>query len=591
MRVAFSQDKTKVLFLHENGNEYKFLHNYPAFLKEGPYFYVAAKNQVVYNVIQRLRKSRCKLNVDQSVFEFMNSPFKLKELPENFKFITEPMDYQRIALRYMYTVDSGGLLLDPGMGKSKVVLDYIKLKGFNRTLVICPKPLLFVWEDEVAVHRNDLTIHAVTTTDWESEVNGIISNDITVINYNKASLFKNELKSIGFDFIHIDEFLIKDPKTARTNDITELSQSMQYRCGGSGTLVNNTIMDVYCPVRYLEPSLVGMSYYKFQERHAVKREVERDGKKRKQIVAFTGQDEARSILESCCIVMTKDKWLKLPEKVFNDVYVKISDEQKDAYYSLMRNYITKVGDTFIEVDNPLVMMSKLYQISNGFVYHTPPEEEKEEVNDLLAENTKAKKKQKRTTLYFERNPKIEALKGLLTDTIKSKRAIIWFNMEAEYQQIKAMLDSESQSYITIKGGESKTGAKVREFNNNPNVQWLVCQAKSVNYGITVLGTTLEKMEDSDIEFFPGVSPEVHTQVFYSMNFSLEVYLQQQDRIHRLGQKHVCEYYRIFSNTPVEKRVRQAIEDKMSLRLDMLVDVMDSLLKEDRQTEECGDSVV
>jgi SNF2 family DNA or RNA helicase len=152
-------------------------------------------------------------------------------------------------------------------------------------------------------------------------------------------------------------------------------------------------------------------------------------------------------------------------------------------------------------------------------------------------------------------------------------------MEAEYQQIKAMLDEEGMSYMTIKGGESKTGEKVRLFNRDPSIQWLVCQAKSVNYGITVLGTTLEKMEDSDLEVFPSIAPEVHTQVFYSLNFSLEVYLQQQDRIHRLGQKHVCDYYRIFANTPVEKRIREAIENKMSLKLDMLVDVMGSTLDE------------
>lgn len=579
MRVAFTRDKTKILFQHENGNEYKFLSKYPAFLREGPYFYIAAKSQVLFNIIQRLKKSRCKLNVDQDVFDFMNQPFRLKELPESFKFFTEPMDYQKIALRYMYTVGSGGLLLDPGMGKSKVVLDYIKLMNFNRVLVVCPKPLLFVWEDEVKVHRPDLSIYAVKTTDWESEVSGIMSANITVMNYTKASMFKNKLKSIGFDFIHLDEFLIKDPKTSRTNDLTELGETIPYHCGGSGTLINNSIMDVFCPVRFVEPSLVGRSFYNFQERHAVKVQVDRDGRKRNQIVAFKGQDEARSILESCCIVMTKEKWLKLPEKRFNDVYVQISPEQKEAYYGLMRNYVVELQGTMVEVENPLVMMSKLYQISNGFLYHTPPEEEAEEINDLLAENTKPKKKQKRTTLFFERNPKIEALKELLTNALSGKRAIVWFNMEAEYQQIKAMLDAEGQTYLTIKGGESKTGEKVRQFNNDPGISWLVCQAKSVNYGITVLGTTMEKWEDSEVEVLPNIAPEVHTQVFYSMNFSLEVYLQQQDRIHRLGQKHVCDYYRIFANTPIEKRLRMAIEDKMSLRLDMLIDVMDSLLKE------------
>ena len=107
----------------------------------------------------------------------------------------------------------------------------------------------------------------------------------------------------------------------------------------------------------------------------------------------------------------------------------------------------------------------------------------------------------------------------------------------------------------------------------------MCQAKSVNYGITVLGTNEEKLETSDYEVAPGITPEVFTEIFYSLNFSLEVYLQQQDRIHRLGQEHECEYYRLITDSPIEKRIVGAIEDKLELKYEMLVDVAKSLVKE------------
>jgi SNF2 family DNA or RNA helicase len=493
------------------------------------------------------------------------------------------MDYQLIALRYLFTVGSGGLLLDPGMGKSKVVLDYIWLMKFKKTIIVCPKALLFVWEDEIAIHRPELTYHVIGSMDWEKELPSVEKADVTILNYTKAVTLKNELSKVGYEFIHLDEFLIKDPKTDRTKSLTELGRRINHRCGGSGTLINNTVMDVFCPVRYLEPSLVGNNYKNFFDVHAVTVIPKSGENQRAQVVAFKGKDIARSILDSCCIVMTKDKWLKLPRKNFHDISVQMKDDQREAYYSLLSNYITSVNGTIIEVDNPLVMMSKLYQISNGFVYHTPKEEEEEEIRDLVADDPKKKrKKTKRTTLFFKENAKIEALRKVVTETIKGRRAIIWFNMEAEYSMIKAMLEEEGQTFITIKGGEKATGGKVRTFNNDPSISWLVCQAKSVNYGITVLGTNLEKLEESDYEVFPGISPEVYTQVFFSMNFSLEVYLQQQDRIHRLGQKHECDYYRIFCNSPVEKRIRSAIEDKMTLRYDMLVDVAESLIRDTKE---------
>lgn len=586
MRVAFNQNKDKILFIHDNIHEYKRLFNFPAFLKEGPYHFIPAKSHILHNVISRLQRSKCTLRVDKDVHEFMGMPFKLKVIPDTFKYHTSPMDYQEIALRYLYTVGSGGLLLDPGMGKSKVVLDYIYLMGFKKTLVVCPKALLFVWEDEIAIHRPELTYYTLESTDWEKELLGISKAQVVILNYTKAVTLKNELKGVGFEFMHLDEFLIKDPKTDRTKALTDLGRQINYRCGGSGTLINNTVMDVFCPVRYLEPALVGNNYKSFFDVHAVTVMAKPGAEnQRSQVVAFKGKDVARSILESCCIVMTKDKWLKLPKKNFHDISVQMKDDQREAYYSLMRNYITSVNGTMIEVDNPLVMMSKLYQISNGFIYHTPPEELNNEIYDLIADDPKKKsKKSKRTTLFFSESAKVDALRKLVTETIRGRRAIIWFNMEAEYQMIKTMLESEEQTFLTIRGGEKATGEKVRQFNNDPAISWLVCQAKSVNYGITVLGTNLEKLEENDYEVFPGISPEVYTQVFFSMNFSLEVYLQQQDRIHRLGQKHECDYYRIFCNSPVEKRIKSAIEDKMTLRYEMLVDVAESLIHETKEEE-------
>ena len=210
-------------------------------------------------------------------------------------------------------------------------------------------------------------------------------------------------------------------------------------------------MDVFCPVRYLEPSLGGTNYGNFLNEYAIQVKANKGtDRERNQVVGFRGKDEARSILESCSIVMTKDKWLKnLPEKQFKDIYVQMGEEQKSAYYSLLRNYIIKIENEFIEVDNPLVMLSKLYQISNGFVYQTPKNEEKDEVAELLADETKSRKRSKRKTFFFKNPSKIEALQKLLTGELKQKKAIIWFNMEAEYKLISDMLEEIGATYLAV----------------------------------------------------------------------------------------------------------------------------------------------
>jgi SNF2 family DNA or RNA helicase len=272
--------------------------------------------------------------------------------------------------------------------------------------------------------------------------------------------------------------------------------------------------------------------------------------------------------------MTKAEWLKLPPKTFHRKYIPISEEQRKAYDELSRNYITSIDGSTLEIDNALVMLSKLYQISNGFLYITKEAEGLGDILPLLELDKPKKKASKanRETKFFPKQPKIQALNSLLDYELKCKKAIIWFNMEAEYILIKDLLERRGDSFLTIKGGESGTGNKVRQFNKTPSIRWLVCQAKSVNYGITVLGTSLEKLEASDIEALPNVSSEVSDEVFYSLNYSLEVFLQQQDRIHRIGQNNECNYWLLIANTSVEHSIKEAIENKMTIREDMLIDI-------------------
>jgi SNF2 family DNA or RNA helicase len=583
MILSFDKDKTHVLFMHENGKEYRFIYAFPALLKGPLYYYSPAKAGVVHNILERIKLHyKGKININQDVYDWLNEPRKLSEIPSDFKYHTTPHKAQEIALRFMYTFGSGGLLLDAGLGKTKVVLDYIWLKQFKKSLVVCPLPLCFVWSDEKDSHRPELDMYITTTTDWEKELPGILNASIIICNYNKAVIFEKQLKNIGFDFIHLDEALIKDPSSLRTQSLTNIAKNIPYRCLGSGTLINNNLLDTFCPARFLEPALVGYSYKNFLDHHAVRTKSKAPGGF-DQIVGFRRGAEAKSILETCGIVLTKEEWLKdLPGKDFEDIYVQPSDFQRKLYKDLSSNYIAQVGDDWIEVGNPLVMLSKLYQIGQGFIHNN---HEETDATDLLgiAKSDKVKKKT-RSTIRFEDQPKLDMLEKLILTKIEKRRAIIWFNLTQEHELIKERLEKMGIKFLVIRGGEKDVGGKVRLFNKDNSYQFLICQAKSVNFGITVMGhskendTKDENIEEADM-FMPKLDTEVFTEIFYSVSFSAETYSQQQDRIHRYGQKHTCKYYRLFCNTPVEHKIRIALENKIALRKEMLVDIAQSLKDE------------
>lgn len=587
MKVSFNSAKTEIEFYPVEDKDRKALDKFPGLIKSLMHSSCPAILPVAYNLVKRMGAVTPRMEVSADVAAWLKSPFKLKEIPPDFKYITTPKDFQEIALRFAYTLGSAGILLDPGMGKSKVVLDYIVLAKFTKVVIVCPKPLLFVWEDEIKRHRPDLTYYVVKSTDWDVEKTEARKSVVTIINYDKCVRLKHELIKEGYQFIHLDEFLIKDNSTQRTQSLLQIAKHIPFRMGGSGTLINNTPLDAFAPIRFLQPSLVGWNYGVFMDRYTIQVKRKEDG--RKLVVGYKNSAEIRQTLESCCIVMTKEKWLKLPPKTFTDHFAQMGPIQKEAYYQLLQNYNLTVGGKTILVDNPLVMMAKLNQISNGFIY-VNSEEETAVLSDLSGGviDTPKKKASKREVHFFPDCGKVDKLDQVLTQTIKGKRAIIWFNMDAEFQVISEYLTSKGFSFLFIKGGDKNIGEKIRRFNEDPSIAYIACQAKAVNYGVTIMGSkrkTKEETDEVEDEALPSLDPSVFTEVFWSMNFSAEVYSQQQDRVHRLGQEHPCEYHRLFSNSPVEMKIRDAVGDKIAMRKEMLIDVAEAVLKQTGLPEE------
>jgi SNF2 family DNA or RNA helicase len=558
--IKETPDKKNILFEPESIKERTFLESFPGFLREGLYFFSPNKPRVIYNLYQRLRRKVKDLKYSTYVQTLVTGSFPLKELPETFKFHTKPLAHQLLALKFLYTQGSAGLLLDPGLGKTKVILDFIYLMGFKRAIIVCPKPLLGVWGDERVKHRPELTMETIQDTSWttpESPCN------ITVVNYSKAEILHEQLLKLSPDFIGLDESLIKDHTTNRTNGLTKLGKRVPYKCIMSGTLVNNTPLDSFAPIRFIEPAAIGEGVTHFKDRYAVTARTNKNI-----LVGFRDIPEIKSILDATCIVMRKDEWLKdLPVKRFHRIICNIQGESKDIYNDLVSNWMFEHKGAQVVIDNPLTRMSKLLQIANGFYYYNE-DPEVDPLAEVMGDDVKVKKGPRHQVL-LEDFPKITALDSLIKDPERfgQRRAIIWFNFQAEYDILKTYLDSIGVKWLSVKGGEKKVGEKIRAFNTDPSYRFIVCQAKTINYGVTILGTDKE-----DYELPTEFDTHVADQIFYSLNFSLEVFLQQQDRIHRIGQTNECNYWFLLTSSCIEEKVWKAMQDKTLLNKMMLVDI-------------------
>lgn len=550
--------------------DYKVLLKFPGLVRQSGKYFCSNKGPVLRNLLKRLSSyGGVSIEVDPSV-EPLLKVGRLEEIPDTFKFITDPLKHQHIALRFLLTNRGGGLLLDPGLGKTKICCDYAWLEKFQRVLVICPKPLLFVWQEEIETHRPELSYHVFESTDWEEEYSLAKDKTVWVMNYRKASILVDRLYEQEIDAMFIDEGLVKNISSDQTQDITKLSQRIPIRVIMSGTLVNNSAADIFAPVRIMEPSLVGTSYTNFRDAYLNTWQPDRENKPHMKVVCGAKDPKMlKEILHTCSLVMRKEEWLNLPPKYFHYIEVDLPKKTESMYYELVRNYSLKLSDSEIVVDNPLSMMSKLSQFGGGFLY-LDEQTGSEAQGDLLLTNKKTKKPKKRKTLFFDEQPKIEALKKLLDSDLRDKKFLLWYTMDAERVLIEKLLSEKQIEFLTIAGGDKGIKQKVRDFNTDPKIRVLLCQAKTLNYGVTLLGNQGSDPEETDAVIF-SVSKAVHTQVFYSLTYSLEVFLQQQDRIHRIGQTKDCHYYIIVARTPTELKLVKALEEKQEIREFMLED--------------------
>lgn len=634
MYIDLTEDGRRLLLKSETPSDVSFLKKMPGpqATARGMDFWVDAKPWVVKNVLRRVKTHFSgNARISARAQAIRQSPFALLPLPAAFAYHTDPLEHQDIALQYLFTMKRMGLLLDPGLGKTKVVLDWIFLEKltnpeFSKALVVCPKALLFVWVKQMRIHRPELKIHVLRAVGYNKQIQGrrkklksagisehqkrilqadiarleedrdeesaaVQRADIVLVNYAKVVQNPRFFTRNKWSLLAVDEALVKNPHSDQSGVITEVAHSTPCVTLMSGTLVNNSEGDAFSPTCILEPTLLGMSVHKFNEFYAVKtrRTIttrEKDGSVGTRdvlsIIGYNHGAEIKEALHAVSLVMRKEAWLKdLPKKEFYYINVELSEDQKRVYDEIGRNYISVLpnGET-VEVDNPLSCLSKLSQISSGFLYITPTREEMVDVgiftmDHILANRGAGKDKAKkprtsepRRIYRFPRQPKIDALRKLHKTELMREKVVVWYNFGFELELLEDLAKEEGIVYRVVKGGTKDPGRQIDDFNEKPDVQWLICQAKAVNYGVTLLGTDLEQ-----VDYEPELSTEVRTHVFYSLNYSLEVFIQQQDRSHRIGMKKSPRYFILRGDTSTERAISAKLVRKEVLREDFLEDTL------------------
>lgn len=464
--------------------------------------------------IDFFRRFRASFTDNASKFIADRADVKRGKLPLTFNFKTKPLDHQMEALQRCLVQDNYALLMDPGTGKSKVMIDdavcYFLEGECNAAMVICPNSIKSNWKEEIEKHSSipaDIFIYDPSVkkqyAEWMTEpfADGLKWAVMSVESFSQGEAYKfaERFGYLNRAVLFVDESSrIKSHDANRTKMITKIGKNFKRKRIATGTAITKGPQDLYAQYSFMDPDIIGgSSYYSFRNRYCVM-----GGYKQKQIVGTQNEEELLQLIAPYTYRVSKAECLNLPPKVYQVRRVEPSPEQKLAYKELKKEGYTEFDGSAASFTNVLVRDLRLQQISSGFFPGVKV------VDGMIIDNAV------KLEPFRGKNPKVEELLQVV-DEVDGKM-IVWCRFQKEVELVSEALSkiAPTVTFYGLNTTEQNTAARQR-FMLDPDVRFFVGTQSAGGIGITLVSAS--------------------TVVYMSNTFMLDDRIQSEDRAHRIGQ--------------------------------------------------------
>jgi len=468
----------------------------------------------------------------------------------NYKFKTKPYGHQITALEKSWDKEEYGYFMEMGTGKSKVLVDNIAMlydKGkINGALIIAPKGVYRNWLSQEI--PNHLASHiqpkmvlwtASTSKSKQKEYDSLFETgyDLHILIMNVEAFSTKK----GLDFagrflrthrtmMAVDESTsIKTPTAKRTKSILALSKLASYRRILTGSPVTKSPLDLYTQCAFLNEHLLGFtSYYTFRNRYATMLDRNFGGRRVQIVGGYKRLDELSRILKAFSDRVLKENCLDLPEKIYIEREVELTDEQSKAYSTMKSAALASLKGKVATAPHILTQMMRLHQITCGHL------------------------KSDDGTITEIKNNRLDELLDVL-DEVEGK-VIIWANYIYDIEHIVSSIKKKhgENSVVQYYGAISsdKRQSAIEKFQDpNSDARFFVGNPQTGGYGITLTAA--------------------NTVIYYSNGYDLEKRLQSEDRAHRIGQKKSVTYVDLVAPKTVDEKIKKALRKKINIATEIM----------------------
>ena len=471
-----------------------------------------------------------------------------------YKFKRKPRSYQLKALQKALELDKLAIWFDPGLGKTKVAIDFAAIKiakqEVSRILIVCPLSAMGVWEDEFEYDCPDEympTISvAVGNTDKRIKlIEGVVKAplvrpQVIVVNYDSL---RNEniqylLVKWAPDLLIVDEMhYVKSHTAQRSIRVREIRKKSKFFLGLTGTPIPKNPLDLFGQFLILNDEVFGGdrgAWKRFKDRYAVM-----NYKFQSKVDRWLNMDELARKIHAWSFRAKDTECEELPELIVSDVPVYFTEKSKKIYNQMAEEMIVELeNEETITASMAAVKVMKLQQITGGFIMKT----EEKLVNDQVI-------KEKLT--FPVGTEKLEVCMDLIDRYVDTQKIIIGCRFVCEIDQISMRLRDSNITHEIIRGGVSgDERARIkRDFQSSDEVRVIIFQISAATAMTLTAG---------------------NIGILYSSTQKWDDYWQWLKRLHRDGQKQPVYIMRLVVKGSIDKQIVQSIHEKKSFT-DCLID--------------------
>ena len=453
----------------------------------------------------------------------------------NYK--TKPYQYQIDGIEFGLNEDRWLLLDAPGLGKTLQLIylaqELKEKEGIEHCLIICGlNTLKNNWKDEIHKHsdmscmilgerktkKGKIRIGSVQERldDLKKPIEEffVVTNIETLRNGDIIKELQ-KTKNNKIDMIILDEgHVCKSPTSIQGKNLLKLSA--KYMVLATGTILMNSPLDAYVPLKWIGADRSTYTNFKFYYCNYT-------GQFNNILLGYRNMDILKDQLEDVSLRRTKDL-LDLPEKTIITEYVDMNDKQHSFYDNIKEGIIQQVDKVKMSTANLLAMVTRLRQATacpSILTTENIPSSKIERASDLAKQ-------------IIENGDKV-----VIFSTFKDSL----YELEKEFNGV---------DYVVCHGDVSDSDINIlkNRFQEDDNCKVMLATWQKMGTGITLTAASYA--------------------IFLDTPWTNAVFLQAQDRIHRIGSKKPVFIYNLVCKDTIDERVLELVESKGAIS-DYVVD--------------------